>query len=185
LSARQIYLRRVRERKNSRRVGPILARLTFGSLALILGLLLTAVGVGAASAVAIYNFYAKDLPAPNEIAKQTSSSFKTTRIYDRTGNVLLYEIIDPLGGDRTVVPLDRMPAHLKNATVAIEDKNFWDNPGFDWYGMGRAAWTTIRGEQVQGASTITQQLVKNVLIPPSERLTRDPLSFATYNRKIK
>lgn len=185
MSARQIYLRRVRERKNSRRVGPILARLTFGSLALILGLLLTAVGVGAASAVAIYNFYAKDLPAPNEIAKQTSSSFKTTRIYDRTGTVLLYEIIDPLGGDRTVVPLDRMPAHLKNATVAIEDKNFWTNPGFDWYGMARAAYTTLRGEQVQGASTITQQLVKNVLIPPAERLVRDPLSFATYNRKIK
>jgi penicillin-binding protein 1C len=141
--------------------------------------------VGAASAVAIYNYYAQDLPAPGEIVTQTQQQFKTTRIYDRTGQVLLYEIIDPQGGNRTVVPLERMPAHLKNATVALEDRNFWTNPGFDWYGIARAAYTTIRGEQVQGASTITQQLVKNVLIPPSERMVRDPLSIVTYNRKAK
>ncbi|MBI5303172.1 MAG: transglycosylase domain-containing protein [Chloroflexi bacterium] len=185
MSARSIYLRRRRARHDAHRAGPLVTRLTLGTLAAILGLMLTTVGVGAASAVAIYNYYAKDLPAPGEIAKQTSQNFKTTRIYDRTGTVLLYEILDPLGGDRTVVPLDRMPLNLKNATVAIEDKNFWTNPGFDWYSMGRAAWMTLRREQVQGASTITQQLVKNVLIPPSERYVRDPYSFATYSRKFK
>ena len=184
MPARSLYLRRLRQ-KNLKSKTPILARLTIGALVTIVALVLTAIGVGAASAVTVYNYYAKDLPAPGEIASQTQQQFKTTRIYDRTGTVLLYEIIDPQGGNRTLVPLDRIPANLKNATVALEDKNFWTNPGYDWYGILRAGWTTLRGEQVQGASTITQQLVKNVLIPESERTLRDPLSIGTYSRKAR
>lgn len=160
-------------------------RLTVGTVALLVGLGLGLVGASAAAAVGLYNYYAKDLPAPGEIAKQTSSQFKTTRIFDRTGQVLLYEIIDPQGGNRTVVPLERIPKHCINATIALEDRNFWNNPGFDWYGMVRAAYTTLRGEQVQGASTITQQLVKNVLISPTERYVRDPSDLGTYSRKAK
>ncbi len=178
-------MRRRRAQTKTRRAGPLLARLTLGSLAIIAGLLVSGVGVAAASAVTVYNYYAKDLPAPGEIVKQTDQQFKTTRIYDRTGTVLLYEIFDPQGGNRTVVPLDRIPANLKNATIALEDRNFWTNPGFDWYGILRAAYTTVRGEQIQGASTITQQLVKNVLIPESERMLRDPRDISTYNRKAK
>ena len=174
MSARSIILRRRRLQKSTNRATPIVLRLTLGTVALIVGLALTAIGISAAAAVGVYNYYAKDLPAPGEIARQTSSQFKTTRIYDRTGQVLLYEIIDPQGGNRTVVPLDRIPKNCTNATIALEDRNFWNNPGFDWYGIARAAYTTLRGEQVQGASTITQQLVKNVLIPPAERLMRDP-----------
>ncbi len=184
MSARSFYLRR-RRQKSFKRTTPVAIRLTLGSVAIIVGLFLAAVGVGAASAVSLYNYYAKDLPAPGEIVKQTQQQFKTTRIFDRTGQVLLYEIIDPQGGNRTVVPLDQMPAHIKNATVALEDKNFWTNQGYDLYGIARAAYTTLRGEQVQGASTITQQLVKNVLIPESERMRRDPLDVGTYNRKAR
>jgi membrane peptidoglycan carboxypeptidase len=185
VSVRSIILRRRRLRRSAPRATPIVARVTLGTVALLLGLVLTTLGVGAAAAVGIYNYYAKDLPAPGEIAKQTSSQFKTTRIYDRTGQVLLYEIIDPQGGNRTVVPLDRIPSHCINATIALEDRNFWNNPGFDWYGILRAAYITLRGEQIQGASTITQQLVKNVLIPPTERFVRDPTDLATYSRKAK
>ncbi len=185
MSARSWYLRRRRQQKNVNQAAPILARLTLGSVAVTIGLTLTLIGVGVAAAFSIYNYYAQDLPAPGEIVKQTQDQFKTTRIFDRTGQVVLYEIFDPQGGNRTVVPLDRIPANCKNAAVALEDKNFWTNPGFDWYGIARAAYTTIRGEQVQGASTLTQQLVKNVLIPPAERTLRDPTSIATYNRKAK
>jgi penicillin-binding protein 1C len=184
-AVRSQFLRRRRLQKKTQGAGPLLARLSLGTLAVIAGLLVSTVGVATASAVAVYNYYAQDLPAPGEIVKQTNEQFKTTRIYDRTGKVLLYEIFDPQGGNRTVVPLDQIPANLKNATVALEDRNFWTNPGFDWYGILRAAYTTLRGEQVQGASTITQQLVKNVLIPPEERIVRDPFSLATYNRKAK
>ncbi len=186
MTARSWYLRRRRQRFSKKHEGgPLFVRLTLASLGLMVGLVFTTVGVAAASAVTIYNYYARDLPAPGEIVTQTQQQFKTTRIYDRTGQVLLYEIFDPQGGNRTVVPLDKIPQNLINATVALEDRNFWTNPGFDWYGILRAAYTTIRREQVQGASTITQQLVKNVLIPVEERTIRDPYSVATYNRKAK
>jgi penicillin-binding protein 1C len=142
-------------------------------------MIVTTLGVAAASAVTVYNYYAKDLPAPGEIVTQTQQQFKTTRIYDRTGQVLLYEIFDPQGGNRTVVPLDRIPQNLINATVALEDKNFWTNPGFDMYGIARAAISNLQGGRLQGGSSITQQLVKNVLIPPEERA--QPL----LSRKIK
>ncbi len=185
MSARLVIMRRRRLQRRSKPAGSLLFRLSIASVAVLLGLFVTSLGVAAASAMSIYNFYAKDLPAPGEIVKQTQQQFKTTRIYDRTGQVVLYEIFDPQGGNRTVVPLDRMPQYLKNATVALEDRNFWTNPGIDLYGMARAAYTTIRGDQIQGASTITQQLVKNVLIPPNERTLRDPYNPATYARKLK
>ncbi len=185
MSARSIILHRRRRRYSIAPTTPLLARLVLGAGMLLLGFALLSVGIGAVAVVGIYNYYARDLPAPGEIAKQTSSQFKTTRIYDRTGQVLLYEIIDPQGGNRTVVPLERIPKHCINATIALEDRNFWNNPGIDLYGIARAAYVTLRGEQVQGASTITQQLVKNVLIPPSERFVRDPTDLATYNRKLK
>jgi penicillin-binding protein 1C len=183
LAVRSVYLRR--RRSSSKHNAPLISRLILGAVALIAGLGLTAIGVGAAAIVTLYNYYAKDLPPAGEIVTQTQQQFKTTRIFDRTGQVLLYEIIDPQGGNRTVVPLERIPEHCKNATVALEDRNFWTNPGYDWYGILRAGWTTLRGEQIQGASTITQQLVKNVLIPETERMVRDPSNPATYSRKIK
>ncbi len=138
-----------------------------------------------AASIVVYNYVVQDLPTPGEIATQTQQQFKTTRIYDRTGQVLLYELFDPQAGNRTVVPLDRIPQNLKNATVALEDKTFWTNPGVDPYAIVRAAYSTLIHEQVQGASTLTQQLVKNVLIPPDERILRDPYDPATYIRKLK
>ncbi len=185
MTARALFQRRRRLHKNTNHTGPLVLRLSFAGVALMVGLIVTAIVVGAFSVVLVYNYYAQDLPAPGEIVTQTEQQFKTTRIYDRTGQVLLYEIFDPQGGNRTVVPLDQMPTNLINATVALEDRNFWTNPGYDWYGMIRAAYSTLRREQIQGASTITQQLVKNVLIPAEERTIRDPYNIATYNRKAK
>ena len=185
MSARLLLLRRRRQGKKTRRTGPLIVRLSLTSLAIIAGLFVTAIGVAAISVVGVYQYYARDLPAPGEIAKQTNDQFKTTRIYDRTGQVLLYEIFDPQGGNRTVVPLSQIPQYLKDATVALEDRTFWTNSGFNLYNIGRAAVSTLRGEQVQGASTITQQLVKNVLIPESDRTLRDPSQLATYERKIR
>ncbi len=183
MAVRSVYLRR--RRSSAKHTAPLISRLLLGAVALIAGLGFTTIGVSAAAIVTLYNYYAKELPPAGAIVTQTQQQFKTTRIFDRTGQVLLYEIIDPQGGNRTVVPLERIPEHCKNATVALEDRNFWTNPGYDWYGILRAGWTTLRGEQIQGASTITQQLVKNVLIPEAERMVRDPSNPATYSRKIK
>ena len=180
MSARALLLRRRRLRHKPSPVGPWILRLSLVAIGLVLGSLVVSVSVAVVSAVTIYNSYAKDLPAPGEIVTQTQQQFKTTRIYDRTGQVLLYEIFDPQGGNRTVVPLDKIPANLLNATVALEDRNFWTNPGFDWYGMFRAAYTTLRREQVQGASTITQQLSRNLYLGHNDRNV-----FDVVTRKIR
>ncbi len=175
VSARSYLLRRRRQRQAT----PLVLRITLGGLLAVLGLVFTATLVAAGSAVYIYDYYAKDLPAPGAIVSQTNDQFKTTRIYDRTGQTVLYEIIDPQGGSRTVVPLSRIPENCLNATVALEDRNFWTNPGYDIIGMTRAGIITLSGGQIQGGSSITQQLVKNALIPVEER------SQALLSRKIK
>ncbi|NJM39994.1 MAG: hypothetical protein HC853_04070 [Anaerolineae bacterium] len=94
--------------------------------------------------------------------------FQTTKIFDRN-SMLLYEIIDPTGGDRQWVQLNAISPYLRCATVAIEDKTFWENQGFDVRGIARSALANLQGEARQGGSGITQQLVKNVVLPPEER----------------
>ncbi len=128
--------------------------------------------------VGVYTYYARQLPDPTAI-EHRQEKFETTKIYDRTGKHLLYEVIDPTRGDRTYVPLDRIPAVCKNATIALEDRSFYENPGINPRGILRAFVSNLRGEAIQGGSSITQQLIKNVLIPPEERYKR------SYERKIK
>ncbi|WP_322799235.1 PBP1A family penicillin-binding protein [Thermoflexus sp.] len=138
---------------------------------------LTAAGV--AGAAALYTSLVRDLD-PSRI-EASARAFETTKIYDRTGRILLYEVIDPTWGDRTWVPLDQIPLSLRQATIAIEDRSFYENPGINPRGLLRALWINLRtgGEIVQGGSSITQQLVKNTLIDPQERYQR------SYARKIK
>ncbi|RME46270.1 MAG: glycosyl transferase, partial [Chloroflexi bacterium] len=113
------------------------------------------------------------------MGRRAEQAFKTTKIYDRAGKTILFEIVDPQGGDRTVVPLAQIPQHLINATIALEDQNFYTNPGFNVRGLLRAAYNNLRGQPIQGGSSITQQLVKNVIIPPEER------TKISYQRKIR
>lgn len=145
---------------------------------IIVGLNLLGMMAGAGTVIGVYAAYAQDLPEPGEIAR-VEEEFATTRIYDRTGTVLLYEVIDPLGGDRSWVSLSDIPLHLRNATIAIEDQTFYENPGYDLEGILRAVWSNLTGGQIQGGSSITQQLVKNVLIEPAER------TELSLERKIK
>src|SRR6266498_3818431 len=100
--------------------------------------------------------------------------------YVRDGQTLLYELVDPQGGRRTVVELDRMPKALRDATIAVEDANFYDNPGVDLRGILRALLQNYQSQDVvSGASTITQQLVRNVLLPPEER------AQISFERKLR
>ncbi|RME80673.1 MAG: PBP1A family penicillin-binding protein [Caldilineae bacterium] len=92
---------------------------------------------------------------------------QTTRIYDRHGNVI-YEIVDE--GRRTIVPLQVIPRHLIEATIATEDKNFFEHAGVDWLAVARAAFQNLQAERiVSGASTITQQVVDALLLKEDER----------------
>ncbi len=177
-STRQLVRRRQERRAQTRRGMHLLLR-WLGILALsFLGLNALGVLTGVGTVVSVYAFYAQQLPEPGAITT-VEEDFETTKIYDRTGQVLLYEVIDPLAGDRTWVELQDIPLGLRYATIAIEDKTFYDNPGYDLEGILRAAWNNLTGGQVQGGSSITQQLVKNVLIEPEERFE------ISMERKIK
>ena len=111
--------------------------------------------------------------------RQKASTFETTRILDRNGD-LLYEILDPSAGRRTYVALDKISPYLVAATIATEDKEYYNHPGFDAFAIARAfIQNYTSGETVSGASTITQQLARNLLFTPEERARR------TYDRKIR
>jgi penicillin-binding protein 1C len=93
----------------------------------------------------------------------------TTKIYDRNG-VLLYELY--ADENRTPVQLAEIPAIVKNATIAIEDKDFYRHNGFSLRGTIRALRETLLNDHVQGGSTITQQLIKTALLTPEITLKR-------------
>ena len=114
----------------------------------------------------------KTLPSPELIESRLVA--ESTRIYDRTGEVLLYEIHGE--EKRTVIPFDEIPLFIKQATLAIEDENFYTHSAFEWQSIIRASIINIqRGGVVQGGSTITQQLAKKAFLT-DERI---------FSRKIK
>ena len=126
-----------------------------------------------ASVMGLYAYYARDLPDPGALSHR--ALFQTAHILDRNGK-LLQEVNDPQGGRRTLVQLSDIPLNARQATVAAEDATFYDNPGFDVRAVVRATYQWIRsGTPQSGASTITQQLVKNTLLGPEQ----------TAERKIK
>ena len=175
-----IIRRRSEERRHggqkvTRVVQILLAALTF------LGLAIAGFTAGSMAAfIGAYAYFARDLPLPEQIEERVLTSFQTTRIYDRTGQHLLYEVISPQGGDRTIVPLSDIPIYLRQATIALEDRTFYTNPGgVNVEGIARAFWNNLHGLPVQGGSSITAQLVRNVVMPPEERYA------LSYERKIK
>lgn len=107
------------------------------------------------------------LPNPKQLSIREIP--QTTKIYDRNG-ILLYQIY--VNENRTLVPLSLIPLNLRNATIAIEDKDFYKNPGFDMNAIIRAAIANLSGKPIQGGSTITQQLIKSTLLTPEISIER-------------
>jgi 1A family penicillin-binding protein len=114
-----------------------------------------------------YNFIFRDLPDPLELTQKRQ--IMTTRILDRNGN-LLFRIYED--ENRTLVPLSQISQHMINATLAIEDKNFYQHHGFSVQGIFRALVNNLKKQELQGGSTITQQLIKNRLLSPDKTLRR-------------
>ncbi len=112
-----------------------------------------------------YAWFSKDLPDPNTLLTRDVSL--STKIYDRTGTHLLYEI----AGDekRTLVTLDQIPLDLQHAAISAEDENFYTNHGISIKGILRAI--IFHGNR-GGGSTITQQLVKNAILTNEATITR-------------
>ncbi|MCF6278605.1 MAG: transglycosylase domain-containing protein, partial [Anaerolineales bacterium] len=148
-----------------------------GLIVAVFGLILLGLA-GLTFALVQYNAIAQTLPDVADL-RQNASQFETTRILDREGN-LLYEILDPNAGRRTFIPLSDISPELVAATIATEDKEFYNHPGFDAVALMRALWQNYTsGEIVSGASTITQQLARMLLFSPEERYEQ------SYKRKAR
>ncbi len=135
------------------------------------------VALGAASALVLFIFsgilfayYAITLPGPDKLARRDVP--ESTRILDRNGK-LLYEIHGEI--KRDVVELGEVPQHMKEAIIAIEDKDFYRHKGISFTGIIRSALKNLFTDSRVGGSTITQQFVRNAV------LTREK----TYTRKVK
>jgi 1A family penicillin-binding protein len=148
-----------------------------GKLKKILVFLIGASAVFLIGVVGAFAYFVKDLPSADTLNKR--KVVESTKIYDRTGTVLLYDVHGE--EKRTVIPFEEIPQQLKDATLVIEDNNFYHHFGLDFKGIARSVIYNIVGKDVLGkrvsvgGSTITQQIVKNTILT----------SEKTYARKIK
>jgi membrane peptidoglycan carboxypeptidase len=167
-----------RGRRNERRPGRGTSR--NGVLAgLVATLALPALLLAAVIATdQVYRSYVNDAAPPQDLA--VNQLMRGARIYDRNG-MLLYEFLDEREGQRLPVALENVAPTFLAATIATEDESFFSNPGLNLRGLMRAGWENFRpllgshrSEALAGSggSSITQQLVKNVYIPETERAER-------------
>jgi len=118
----------------------------------------------------LYLIYLRStLPDPESIA--TRQVKESTKIYDSTGETVLYDIYKE--EKRTIVPWDQISQDVKNATLAIEDANFYNHKGLEIKGIFRALWRDIQNTNLgEGGSTITQQLIKLAIVGGEKTITR-------------
>ncbi len=139
----------------------------------LLGACLLIAAIAYGGTIAIYSTVVADLPDPKDL--DTIVLNQNTTVYDRTGTVQLAAF----GSDRrTEVTFVNIPGIVLDTTTAIEDKTYWENSGFDPLGFVAAALDTLGGSG-RGGSTITQQLVRSVLLPDSA------FAGSVYERKVK
>ncbi len=147
---------------------------------IVILLFLIVLGIVIAGVFLVYQYFtiAATLPSVEDI-RARASQFETTKFYDRNGD-LLYEMIDPNAGRRTYTSIENISPYVIAATIAIEDKEFFNHPGFDIAALTRAMIQNYTsGEVVSGASTITQQLARTLFFTPEERVE------ISYRRKAR
>ena len=128
-----------------------------------------------------YVYFSTDLPPIDRVADINIP--ESTKLYDRTGGVVLYEIYKD--EKRTVIPSGDIPEAMREATLSMEDASFYEHGAFDGRGFTRALFVNLlRGRVVQGGSTITQQLAKNIFLT-SERTVMRKLREAVLAIKLE
>jgi penicillin-binding protein 1A len=123
-------------------------------------------GLGAAAVALALEHYGRDLPSTKDLKSYHPA--QVTRVLARDGTVLGEVYTER----RTLVPIDAIPKEMKLAALAAEDATFYEHKGLDYFGMARAVLVNLRGGRRQGASTITQQVIKNVLLTPERTIAR-------------
>lgn len=155
---RKIYKERVPILLKERRALKLFLKIFFSSLFVLMLFLLS-----------VFIFYAKDFPRPEKFTER--QLLQSTKIYDRTGTILLYEIYGE--EKRTVVLLSAVPDYLKNAVIATEDANFYHHLGVDFKGIARAVLSDLKlGKPAYGGSTIPQQLIRSTFLSTQKTAER-------------
>ncbi|MCL1880471.1 MAG: PBP1A family penicillin-binding protein [Actinomycetia bacterium] len=129
------------------------------ALFLTFGILVGMFAAGSAGVYALMQSWLTDLPAINGI--DAYNDVQKTRIYAADGTTVLAEFYEY---DREPVTLDKVSPDVVNATVAVEDERFWQHSGVDYYGIIRAVVVDLTSSRTEGASTITQQLVRQTVL---------------------
>lgn len=122
--------------------------------------------------VLIFAWYSRGLPDPSKVQRKTGFS---TEILDKTGKTILYDVYTDQ--DRKFTPLNEVSDYLKKATIAIEDKEFYSHKGFDPMAALRIAKNVVFKQRLIGGSTLTQQLVKMLLLTNERKLSRKIREF--------
>ena len=168
---RKYYRKTYQKGKNKRRFSLILKFLGICFLFFIFGILF------------LFIYYAKDLPRPEKFIEKPF--IQSTKIYDRSGQVLLYELYGE--EKRTLVPLEETPEYLKQAVILAEDANFYHHFGVDFVGIIRSILINLKiGEPIYGGSTIPQQLIRSAFFTPektAERKTREIILALELDRR--
>ena len=148
---------------------------------LLVASLFLGIAAAAAGSYVLYSRATADVTSPGSVIAEVAD-YGGAQIYDRNGT-LLFRFPDPQGGIQTPISLNQISPAMINATVSTEDASFWTNPGFDVQGVGAAVLHNVQfnGDPFSGAggSAITQQLVKNTLIPPEQRTAHSLTRKAT------
>ncbi|HTK60211.1 MAG TPA: transglycosylase domain-containing protein, partial [Candidatus Baltobacteraceae bacterium] len=132
-------------------------------IACLVGFFAAVLGLGL-----LFAWVSRDLPDPNRLL--TRQVQKSTKIWDRSGEHLLYEIHG--AQNRTLVELDQISDVAVKAAIVSEDKHFYEHKGFELKSLVRAGLQSFRRGRVEGTSTITQQLIKNAILTNERALTR-------------
>jgi len=131
----------------------------------------------------LFVYYTKDLPRPERFVERQLS--ESTKIYDKSGQVLLYEVY---GEERREwAPLEKIPQYLQQAVIATEDANFYQHPGVDFRGMINAILANLKiMKPTYGGSTIPQQLIRSTFLTldkTAERKIREIILSLEMNRR--
>jgi penicillin-binding protein 1A len=131
------------------------------------------IGFSTAGAFALVQSWLVDVPAIDDAS--AFSDPRKTRVYASDGTTLLADFYQY---DREPVTAEQVSPNVFNATVAVEDERFWEHRGVDYYGIARAAVNDLMGGELQGASTITQQFVRQTLL-------QEEATESTIKRKVR
>ena len=155
---KRIYIRKVYQKNKKKKVIFLILEIAgFCFLFFALGLFF------------LFVYYAKDLPRPEKFTER--AFVESTKIYDRTGEVVFYELYGE--EKREIIPLSEMPEHLKQAAIATEDADFYSHFGIDLKGILRAIRINLKiGKPTYGGSTISQQLIRSTLLALEKTIKR-------------